>query len=97
MEMDVVSTPAMDVASERPTVEDACCSRLEGADPTLTQSAVAPPQAPQAPTTTESVDNIAGQGIGMNVVKQHVDSAGGKLNIKSSKGNFCEFKILLPV
>lgn len=48
-------------------------------------------------TTQNEVDNIAGQGIGMNVVKNHVDNAGGKLNIKSSVGNFCEFKILLPV
>ena len=35
-------------------------------------------------STSEQVDNIAGQGVGMNVVKQHVDNAGGKLGIKSS-------------
>ncbi|MBI9098643.1 MAG: hypothetical protein JEY91_09185, partial [Spirochaetaceae bacterium] len=48
-------------------------------------------------STSQSVDQVAGQGIGMNIVKKHVDTAGGKLNIKTSSGKFCEFKILLPI
>ena len=47
-------------------------------------------------STANSVNNIAGQGIGMNVIKNHVDSVGGKLSIRSSVGKFCEFKISLP-
>jgi chemotaxis protein histidine kinase CheA len=46
-------------------------------------------------STSESVDKLSGQGIGMSVIKSHVDKVGGKLNIKSSSGNFCEFRILL--
>ncbi|OQY37868.1 MAG: hypothetical protein B6229_07395 [Spirochaetaceae bacterium 4572_7] len=48
-------------------------------------------------STANSVNEIAGQGVGMSVIKNHVESAGGKLSIKSSTGKFCEFKILLPV
>ncbi|QEN03164.1 hypothetical protein EW093_00085 [Thiospirochaeta perfilievii] len=46
-------------------------------------------------STKKSVNNLAGQGIGMSVIKNHVESVGGKLNIKSSAGKFCEFRIVL--
>ncbi|MGL1892079.1 MAG: ATP-binding protein [Spirochaetaceae bacterium] len=46
-------------------------------------------------STVDDIDNLAGQGVGMNVIKNYVDNAGGKLNIKSSVGKFCEFRILL--
>ncbi|MBN2617863.1 MAG: Hpt domain-containing protein [Spirochaetales bacterium] len=46
-------------------------------------------------STSDKVDNLSGQGIGMNVIKTHVDKVGGKLNLRSSSGSFCEFKILL--
>lgn len=46
-------------------------------------------------STKKSIDNLAGQGVGMGIIKSHVESVGGKLNIKSSPGKFCEFKIVL--
>lgn len=46
-------------------------------------------------TTSESVDNLSGQGVGLGVITSHVENAGGKLNIKSSTGKFCEFRIVL--
>ena len=46
-------------------------------------------------STKDEVDNLSGQGVGMSVIKSHVDNAGGKLNVRSSTGKFCEFRILL--
>lgn len=46
-------------------------------------------------STTDKIDNLSGQGIGMSVIKNHIDKVGGKLNIKSSIGKFCEFRIVL--
>ncbi len=46
-------------------------------------------------STKKTIDNLSGQGVGMSVIKNHVESVGGKLNIKSSTGKFCEFRIVL--
>lgn len=47
-------------------------------------------------STTAQADQLSGQGVGMNIVKRHVDKAGGKISIRSAAGKFCEFKISLP-
>jgi hypothetical protein len=37
----------------------------------------------------------AGRGIGMDIIKEKVDSIGGKIELSFEAGKFCEFKILL--
>lgn len=48
-------------------------------------------------STTEESNLLSGQGIGMSVIKNHIDSVGGKLNIKSGAGKYCEFIIVLQL
>ena len=44
-------------------------------------------------STTESIDEDAGQGVGLSIVKQGADSLGGVLNLKSQPGEFTAFNV----
>jgi two-component system chemotaxis sensor kinase CheA len=48
-------------------------------------------------STAPSADTSAGQGIGMAMVKNRVESQGGKLKIKTSPGKHLQFTITLPL
>ncbi|MDX1961491.1 MAG: ATP-binding protein [Leptospiraceae bacterium] len=47
-------------------------------------------------STANVVTTSSGRGIGMDIVKKRVELVKGKVKLKSSKGKFCEFSILLP-
>lgn len=47
-------------------------------------------------STADSVTTDAGQGVGMNVIKQRIVDAGGKLKIHNRTGAGCKFVVTLP-
>ena len=47
-------------------------------------------------STAETVTDISGRGVGMNVVKQNIDAAGGKISVQSTEGQGSEFSLRLP-
>lgn len=47
-------------------------------------------------STAETVSDISGRGVGMDVVKRAVESAKGKITIVSVKGKGCTFSVSLP-
>ncbi|MCR9145011.1 MAG: Hpt domain-containing protein [bacterium] len=48
-------------------------------------------------STAESADSLAGRGVGMDVIRQRVREAGGKLGLRFAAGRFTEFTIQVPV
>ncbi|MCM8534038.1 MAG: chemotaxis protein CheA [Lentisphaeraceae bacterium] len=46
-------------------------------------------------STAEKVTDISGRGVGMDVVKRYIESAGGSVTISSETGKGSEFKITL--
>ncbi len=47
-------------------------------------------------TTSKSVTEISGRGVGMDVVKQNIEEAGGKISIETTLGRGTTFTIKLP-
>jgi len=47
-------------------------------------------------STADSTTLNAGRGIGMDIIKEKVDSLGGKIALKFEAGKYCEFMIFLP-
>lgn len=48
-------------------------------------------------STAETVNNIAGRGVGMDVVKTEVTNIGGKIEIKNNEGKGCSFILKIPI
>jgi len=48
-------------------------------------------------STADEVSEHAGRGVGMDVIRNRIKEAGGKLNLSFSQGRFFEMRILLPV
>jgi two-component system chemotaxis sensor kinase CheA len=48
-------------------------------------------------STAETVTNISGRGVGMDIVKSKVEELKGKIEIQSQKGQGCTFIIRLPL
>jgi two-component system chemotaxis sensor kinase CheA len=48
-------------------------------------------------STAESVSDVSGRGVGMDVVKANIDRLGGKVDIASELGKGSSFKIKLPL
>jgi two-component system chemotaxis sensor kinase CheA len=48
-------------------------------------------------TTKSKVTEISGRGVGMDVVKNEIESIGGKIEIETKKGFFTSFKMRLPL
>jgi Amt family ammonium transporter len=48
-------------------------------------------------STLDSANLVAGRGIGMDLVKEKVDGAGGEIVVNSKAGQSCEFIITIPV
>ena len=46
-------------------------------------------------STKESVTEVSGRGVGMDVVKNNISELGGKVEIESEKGKYSKFKILI--
>jgi signal transduction histidine kinase len=48
-------------------------------------------------TTAEAADEVAGRGVGMDIIKQHVvDEARGEIGIRSDPGRYLEFELTFP-
>lgn len=47
-------------------------------------------------STADATTLNAGRGIGMDIIKEKVDSLGGKITLKFEAGKYCEFTITLP-
>ncbi len=48
-------------------------------------------------STAQSVSNISGRGVGMDVVRQNVKDLGGRISIESRPGEGCTFTLALPL
>jgi len=48
-------------------------------------------------STAEKITDISGRGVGMDVVRQHVESLRGRIEIHSELGKGTTFRILLPL
>lgn len=48
-------------------------------------------------STVETVSNISGRGVGMDVVRRNIKSLGGRIEIVSSKGAGSSFRVYLPL
>ncbi|VTU36914.1 Chemotaxis protein CheA [Variovorax sp. PBL-H6] len=48
-------------------------------------------------STAEQVSELAGRGIGMDVVRAHVAALGGRIEIQSKPGEGTQFKLVLPL
>lgn len=48
-------------------------------------------------STAEKVTSLAGRGVGLDAVKQSVSELGGSISVQSEKGEYCEFKIDIPI
>ena len=80
--------------------------RKRGVAAGLIEAAAAPAASPDdlaklifAPgfSTAEKVGDHAGRGMGMDIIKSKVvDEAGGLLEVHSTPGQFCEFRVYLP-
>lgn len=48
-------------------------------------------------TTSDNVDEIAGRGVGMDLVKDKINLHKGDIRVDFEKGKFCQFTVTLPV
>ena len=48
-------------------------------------------------STADSITNISGRGVGMDVVKKSIQALGGRISIDSIEGKGCTFNLLLPL
>ncbi len=48
-------------------------------------------------STSETVDDIAGRGFGLDIVRQHVDRVQGEIEVRSQAGRGAEFLLKLPL
>jgi two-component system chemotaxis sensor kinase CheA len=48
-------------------------------------------------STTEFVSDISGRGVGLDAVRSSVESARGRVEIRSTPGVGCEFRIIVPI
>ena len=47
-------------------------------------------------STSSQVDQNAGRGIGLDLVKSTLQKWGGKIEINTEKDRFCEFRLIIP-
>lgn len=48
-------------------------------------------------STSETVSDVSGRGVGMDIVLNHIEKLGGRIDIKTEMGIGTEFRITLPV
>ena len=48
-------------------------------------------------STADKITEISGRGVGMDVVKQNIESINGTIDIRSKKGYGCTFSIIIPL
>ena len=47
-------------------------------------------------STTEEVNMDSGRGMGMCIIKQKLEELGGRIEVDSQEGKYCNFKIVIP-
>ncbi len=47
-------------------------------------------------SNSDGVDMDSGRGIGMCIIKQKIDELGGRIEVDSKEGKYCNFKIVIP-
>ncbi|MBN1406247.1 MAG: response regulator [Calditrichaceae bacterium] len=47
-------------------------------------------------STTEEADMNSGRGMGMCIIKQKIEELGGRIEVDSQEGKYCNFKIVIP-
>lgn len=47
-------------------------------------------------STTDNADDDSGRGVGMGVIRKHINALGGKLRISTRSGTDCQFTVTLP-
>ncbi len=70
---------------------------LIGADRTLADTELANLIFEPGFTTAEAVTELAGRGVGMDVVRSDVNAMGGRIETASSSGQGASFKLILPL
>lgn len=73
-------------------LERGLVSRSRGTDQTTLEKLIFTPGV----STARNVTDISGRGVGMDVVKQNIESAGGRIMITSTPGAGSTFSMLLP-
>lgn len=48
-------------------------------------------------STNENTDLISGRGVGLDLVKEKVQSKNGTIDIDFEPGKYCQFTITIPV
>lgn len=51
----------------------------------------------QAISTAKGTTEISGRGVGLNVVKESMESLGGNIEVDSIKGEYTSFRLIIPV
>ena len=47
-------------------------------------------------STSEEADMDSGRGMGMSIIKEKIEELGGKIEVDSQEGKYCNFKIIIP-
>lgn len=47
-------------------------------------------------STSDDTDMDSGRGMGMSIIKQKIEELGGKIEVDSQEGRYCNFKIVIP-
>ena len=48
-------------------------------------------------STAETLTDLSGRGVGMDVVRKNIKSMRGRIHIRSTAGQGCRFKLVLPL
>jgi chemotaxis protein histidine kinase CheA len=48
-------------------------------------------------STSKNIDQISGRGVGMDLVKEKIETHKGSIETAFEEGKYCEFKVILPV
>ncbi|GHU04367.1 hypothetical protein FACS1894158_04520 [Betaproteobacteria bacterium] len=77
--------------------ERAVAAGLLGADETADKARLAGFIFAAGFSTAESLSQIAGRGVGMDVVRSEITSLGGRVEVDSTPGQGTEFRLILPL
>jgi len=48
-------------------------------------------------SSAEAVDMTSGRGVGMDLIRDRIQSHGGKIGVDSKESEYCKFEIILPI
>jgi chemosensory pili system protein ChpA (sensor histidine kinase/response regulator) len=77
--------------------ERAMAAGLLGANETVDEARLAEVIFAPGFSTAETLSQISGRGVGMDVVRADISSLGGRIEIESTSGQGTEFRLILPL